>query len=646
MFAVFFLLVGVTVAAEKQAAPLLFGSVKSISAGETLVRLNARRLATVESRILKLNTSAMKQIVGGKTRFNTTISLNLLDTSGYVAKMSKTTSLKAGAIYGTGTLDGKPGSFVSMLNKGDRLSANIYVPSEKAIYEIRPTGVAGETIVRRIDPSKLGDDSEIPIVNLGAAVNQRPLFQPGTAEINVMAFYTAAAKTGAGGKNMVEDEIELAVAEANMAYENSGILQHLNLVRTEEIAYTEKLDSCADLDSLASTTDKVIDTVHAKRRQYNADIVTLFIDQSAPGNCGCGYVMRSNNDNNFSPFAFNVIKTSCIANLSYAHELGHNMGAAHDTANAATPGMYDYSYGYQDPASLFRTVMAYDCAAGCVRVPVFSGPNNTYDTKVAGVADQSDNSRTLNNNRFMAARFMDDLRVLKPGEWALMRGLRTLEKLPAARTEAPAAEAPATRLVNPEATRAISNPSPEKGTLIIGESVDREYMLGSTDANRKIQQFFKLPAGALIDSVSFRIGRVQMPTQALRISIFEVATGKELGLTTLSYTKDKESLPGSPADDSAWYKATFRKPIATPSDASKSLSLTLSVAAANSVRYYIVGASNSSYPEGNIFADGFADAAFDVASKVEYHMPLLSQDTPGSWTSLLFNLVPFLSGVR
>lgn len=39
-------------------------------------------------------------------------------------------------------------------------------------------------------------------------------------------------------------------------------------------------------------------------------------------------------------------------------EMGHNMGAAHDRANAGSSGgMFNFSYGYQEPNNLFRTIM-------------------------------------------------------------------------------------------------------------------------------------------------------------------------------------------------------------------------------------------------------------------------------------------------
>ena len=74
------------------------------------------------------------------------------------------------------------------------------------------------------------------------------------------------------------------------------------------------------------------------------------------------------------------------------------MGSAHAPEDGTGQGsLYPYSFGYKQPANLFRTVMAYNCTAGCPRVLHFSNPNVAYGGAPTGTAVQHDNARSLNN---------------------------------------------------------------------------------------------------------------------------------------------------------------------------------------------------------------------------------------------------------
>ena len=91
------------------------------------------------------------------------------------------------------------------------------------------------------------------------------------------------------------------------------------------------------------------------------------------------------------------------ANLSYAHELGHNEGLQHDPANAGSAGAFPYAYGYQDPSGLFRTVMSY---GGATRIPYFSSPNVYYNGVRTGLSSQ-DNARALGGTVSTVANFVN-----------------------------------------------------------------------------------------------------------------------------------------------------------------------------------------------------------------------------------------------
>jgi hypothetical protein len=228
----------------------------------------------------------------------------------------------------------------------------------------------------------------------------------GTVYIDVMVIYTSLAGSAEG----IEAEIQLAIDQTNIAYANSQIAQRLRLAYASEVDYTETGDSYTDLVSLQDPNDGFMDEIHGWRDTCCADVVSLWVDSI--GACGRGYLMASPSGG-FAPWAFNVVRRDCaVSNISFAHELGHNMGAHHDRANASGEGAYPYSFGYQQP-NTFRTVMAYynGCGFPCPRIEHFSNPDISYEGYPTGVDESSPDSAhnvlTLNNTAAVISGFKD-----------------------------------------------------------------------------------------------------------------------------------------------------------------------------------------------------------------------------------------------
>jgi hypothetical protein len=111
----------------------------------------------------------------------------------------------------------------------------------------------------------------------------------------------------------------------------------------------------------------------------------------------------------FASSAFSVTARDCVVNDTLAHELGHNMGNAHDRATGGT-GVFAYSYGYRDEVGRFRTIMAYACpTVSCPRVKYFSNPRLLYNGRPLGIdhtvnpTNSADNARSLNDVRQIVA---------------------------------------------------------------------------------------------------------------------------------------------------------------------------------------------------------------------------------------------------
>jgi hypothetical protein len=163
-----------------------------------------------------------------------------------------------------------------------------------------------------------------------------------------------------------------------------------------------------DLTRLRSTNDGFMDTVHQLRNQYKADLVALIVDNGGPY-CGIAYVMANGPRASFASYAFSVTDRDCVSNNTLTHELGHNMGDAHDRASGSS-GVFPYSYGYRDPVGRFRTIMAYACPnVSCPRVKYFSNPKIKIYGRPAGIdhrinpANSADNARSMNEVRNVIA---------------------------------------------------------------------------------------------------------------------------------------------------------------------------------------------------------------------------------------------------
>jgi hypothetical protein len=250
------------------------------------------------------------------------------------------------------------------------------------------------------------------------------------SQIDVLVVYTPAAQAEAGGPAAMTALINLAVAESNLAYANSGVSQRLRLVHAAEVAYAENGSFSTHLARLQSPGDGYLDGVPALRDAYSADLVSLLVAQNQ-NLCGIAYLMGPGAVGpGFADWAFSVVAHDCaIGYYSFGHELGHNMGSQHDRGNAGSPGAFGYSYGYQDPQADFRTIMAYNCPGGCPRIQFFSNPAVAYQGQTTGVdsaaPDSADNHLSLNNTALIVANFRASVDAGTPAPTATPTNTRT-----------------------------------------------------------------------------------------------------------------------------------------------------------------------------------------------------------------------------
>ncbi len=319
------------------------------------------------------------------------------------------------------------GEYTLLLTLGsDHFFGRLIGPEKEIVF--RP-GRDGSTVV-----SKLVDPRfEVPLIGDEVAA-PRGLEEPYAAydlpddgtRLDMMVLYTNGMASAYPG-SQIDTRIQNLIDQSNLALANSQIDTQLNLVYSQAVNYPD--DSIGDMREALDDLTKnlgVFSNVETLRTLYGADQVTL-LRQYVDEGCGMAWLLQATTD---AGHAYSVVhdaeKTDnsgyYCSELTFVHEFGHNLGCQHDRANASVPGRFPYSYGYQDAANLFRTVMAYDCVGGCPRIPYFSNPELTYQGKPLGVpissAEAAHNALTINSTRVVVAAYratvVPGIRVLSP----------------------------------------------------------------------------------------------------------------------------------------------------------------------------------------------------------------------------------------
>lgn len=306
----------------------------------------------------------------------------------------------SGGMTWVGHVEGVAMSTVTLVYGGGLMAGRIVTP--RAVYSIQP---APED-VRLANPQPGRELHLVSELNQAAFPREAPPIEvtlsadqiaaaadvalADTAEfVDLLVVYTPTAMSTSGGATAVINLINLGVSETNTSYANSGVTQRVRLVHTALVDYTETSAFSTSLNNLRSGVG-ALSGVAALREAHRADLVMLVVRPQQPDACGIAFIM-TNVSTAFAPNGFNVVDASCIANSTFAHELGHNMGARHDwyVDSSTTPFSYAHGYVNPTPAGRWRTIMAYndlcsDQGFTCSRVLFWANPSNVFSPFCTG----------------------------------------------------------------------------------------------------------------------------------------------------------------------------------------------------------------------------------------------------------------------
>lgn len=322
-------------------------------------------------------------------------------------------------------------------------------------YPLRVTTAHGRTLLLQTSGEMLGrsptalslranQDFKIPprharsaaTASVTSATTQSSVQQQtASPSVDVMVAYTAGFVSEYGSVSAALTRINNLVDITNQAYVDSQVHEQIRLVHTVQVSYPDNNSNNTALDDITGSdgTNPVpipssLRAIASLRTQYGADLVSLVrsFDNAADGGCGLGWLIGGG----LQPivpsqdyvFGYSVASDGSDAGYycldsTFAHEVGHNMGSAHDRAHAdkdgngnPTPGAYAYSFGYLgNGINGFSTIMAYGSASD-TPLDLFSNPNiSICQNTSCGVADNSsnsaDNAHSMNNTAALIAQF-------------------------------------------------------------------------------------------------------------------------------------------------------------------------------------------------------------------------------------------------
>ncbi len=241
----------------------------------------------------------------------------------------------------------------------------------------------------------------------------------GNTVIDLLLAYndTFVQRLGQAGVNARLDQL---IAVSNLAYADSNVPITVRDVGRVQVSYNNDFPNARALEDL-TWGQATLQSIPTLRDIHGADLVTLVrpYDFGTHDSCGRGWQGGYLGYSFDEQYGYSVVSDGTSLNgngyycsdLTLVHELGHNMGLAHDWGQSdAGSGAFHYANGYGIDG-LFGTVMSY------IRPEIgrFSDPRRSCRGFTCGVPEgqnrPADATRALNNVRDIVGAFRGTYQV-------------------------------------------------------------------------------------------------------------------------------------------------------------------------------------------------------------------------------------------
>lgn len=361
---------------------LLLSAVSASAEGPRILRSRA-----LEARPERLATAARGD----------TMPLQLFADATYNAVIEDRRTDERGNLVLSGSLADHPGSWLVLVERQGVLAG--VVATGERLFRVRYVG-EGLHAIDEFDRGSLeppGDDAMYPdrqdYKPMAAASGAADVVATLDAEkatagktvIDVLFLYTKKSAKKVLGKfwvdtnnatEAIESQIELSIAVMNAALKNSKVKATARIVGIEKIAGKGSGRLSNDLPAVTTPGDGKFDKAQSLREKYGADFVVLVVAKDKAGFAGLGWLLPAS-DPRSSEMAYSVVISGSLWWLAVAHEIGHNMGLAHDPSNDTSQPSdrsFPYSQGFRNEAKGLATLMAYTrgCAACWNTIPHYA----------------------------------------------------------------------------------------------------------------------------------------------------------------------------------------------------------------------------------------------------------------------------------
>ncbi|TFY87101.1 hypothetical protein DYL61_26845 [Pseudomonas nabeulensis] len=278
-----------------------------------------------------------------------------------------------------------PENLAILIDHKGEITGTVTVDGQE--FEIVPIE-RGQLAISKMNASTTRDtlDDSPPASGVAVPSSSRVSNSSASETIRVLTVYSndvkkAYADPEALGTARFENFKAIAMASGvTVNYENAGV---------KHLAYDEStFPGCDQLSCLSSQLSEVRRHSESLQVELKAHVVMgLVANKLTLRGCGLASSIGATN-------VREAIAYACAGEArTYAHELGHVIGAHHGLNGRFT---YALPYCQNSIQPFWQTIMAY-CDSGGTVLSVFSNPERTYQGMPTGVVGQSDNARAINN---------------------------------------------------------------------------------------------------------------------------------------------------------------------------------------------------------------------------------------------------------